>query len=96
MAKDRRTEEVARITTAAQSPNVDLSYRQRRYVISMMIRTLCFIGAVFAHHIPWLCVLLIGASFFLPYIAVVMANSAAPVIPGDPIESPTHDYKELR
>jgi hypothetical protein len=61
----------------------------------MTIRTLCFLGAVFARHIPWLCALLIVAAFVLPYVAVVMANSASPVIPGDPVEGPGHQHKEL-
>lgn len=91
-----RTEEVPRITTAGRSPREELAHRQRRYVLSMTVRTLCFIGAVFARSIPWLCVILIVASFVLPYIAVVMANSASPVIPEDPLESPEHHRKELQ
>jgi hypothetical protein len=90
-----RTEEVPRITTAGRSPREELAHRQRRYVLSMTIRTLCFIGAVFARSTPWLCAILIAASFVLPYIAVVMANSASPVIPDDPFESPDHHRKEL-
>lgn len=95
MPRAHRPEEIARITTAAESPNVDIAHRERRYIISMTIRTLCFLGAVFAHHIPWLCVSLIAASFFLPYIAVVMANSASPVVREDPLKSPQHHRKEL-
>ncbi|HEX7738689.1 MAG TPA: DUF3099 domain-containing protein [Marmoricola sp.] len=91
-----RTEEVPRITTAGRSPKEELAHRQRRYVLSMTIRTLCFIGAVFARSIPWLCIILIIASFVLPYVAVVMANSVSPVIPGDPVDGPGNDHKELR
>ncbi|WP_310963557.1 DUF3099 domain-containing protein [Nocardioides terrisoli] len=93
MARDRRHEEVARITTAAESPKADIDHREKRYIISMTIRTLCFIGAVFARHIPWLCGILIVASFLLPYVAVVMANRASPILPGDPFEGP--DHKEI-
>ncbi|MGN6251318.1 MAG: DUF3099 domain-containing protein [Marmoricola sp.] len=96
MARTKRDEQVVRITSAAESPSVDLHHRQRRYVISMTIRTLCFLGAVFARHIPWLCIVLIAASFFLPYVAVVMANQANPSPPGGPVEGPGQQYKELR
>jgi len=91
-----RTEEVPRITTAGPSPRQELAHRQRRYVLSMTVRTLCFIGAVFARSIPWLCVVLIIAAFVLPYVAVVMANSASPVIEEEPLESPGNNHKELR
>ena len=85
-----------RITTAAESPTKDIDHRQRRYVISMTIRTLCFIGAVLAIPIPWLSLVLILAALVLPYIAVVMANSASPILPGSPFETPDEDHRELR
>lgn len=66
-----------RITTAAQSRDVDISARQRRYVISMTIRTLCFVGAVAVGQ-GWLRWVLVAAAVGLPYVAVVMANAAAP------------------
>lgn len=61
----------------------------------MTIRTFCFIGAVFAQHIVWLWPTLIAAAFFLPYIAVVMANSVSPRLPGSPIEDPGRTHEEL-
>lgn len=70
--------EVIRITAAPENPADDIARRQRRYLISMTIRTLCFIGAVASYQVPWLCFTLIAASFFLPFIAVVVANVAAP------------------
>ena len=39
-----RHEQVVRITSAAESPGVDIAHRQRRYLISMAIRTLCARG----------------------------------------------------
>lgn len=93
----RRTEEfVPRITTAAESPGKDIDHRQRRYVISMTIRTLCFIGAVLAIPIPWLSLVLILAALVLPYVAVVMANSASPILPGAPFEGPEDQHRELK
>lgn len=65
--------EVHRITTAATSLSDDQRSRTRRYLISMSIRTVCFLGAVLAPS-PWRWILLVGA-VFLPYVAVVMANA---------------------
>ncbi len=80
----RREPEPIRITTAARtSRSDDISGRQRRYVISMSIRTLCFVLAVvFRGH--WYMWAFITASFVLPYVAVVMANAGAPTDPGGP------------
>ena len=68
-----------RITTAGASPQVDLARRQKKYIIAMTIRTLCFIGAAIsgAAGIHWLWPFLILGAIVLPYIAVVMANAAA-------------------
>ncbi|MFL6157196.1 MAG: DUF3099 domain-containing protein [Marmoricola sp.] len=95
----RRTEpDVVRITAAPHNPGADIDRRQTRYLISMTIRSLCFVGAVFAVSIPWLCGALIAASFLLPFVAVVVANVAAPRIAGD-LEGPgvatRTDYGEL-
>jgi hypothetical protein len=79
--------DVVRITAAPHNPGEDIDHRQRRYLISMTIRTLCFIGAVVFYKIPWLCGTLIVASFLLPFIAVVVANVASPRIGGE-LEGP--------
>ena len=65
--------EVFRITTAGSGLSEDQRTRTRRYLISMGVRTLCFIGAVVTPS-PWRWILFIGA-IFLPYVAVVMANA---------------------
>ena len=69
-----RTPEPVRITTATRSRREDIAMRQRRYLISMGIRTACFVLAVLSigHWFLWL---FLGASFFLPTIAVVVANA---------------------
>jgi hypothetical protein len=69
-----RDDAPVRITTAATSPQADISARQRRYVISMSIRTLCFLGAVFVGP-GWLRWVLVAGAVLLPYVAVVMANA---------------------
>ncbi|GGR67564.1 hypothetical protein J2S40_002069 [Nocardioides luteus] len=67
-----------RITTAGRSRAEDIAIRQKRYAISMSIRSLCFIGAVIAGlaGIGWLWPILIAGALVLPYLAVVMANAA--------------------
>ena len=76
MAKDQASERPVRITTAAASRDDDIRARQRRYLVSMGIRTACFVAAVIVGHgvIMWL---LIVAAVLLPYVAVVMANAAS-------------------
>jgi hypothetical protein len=72
-----------RITTATRSHAEDIAHRQRRYVISMGIRTLCFVLAVVSigHWFMWV---FIAGSFVLPYVAVVLANAASAPDPGGP------------
>jgi hypothetical protein len=80
MARERRDQQDAvRITTAAESREADIAMRQRRYVFSMGIRTLCFVGAILASlaGIHWLWPILIVAALVLPYVAVVMANATS-------------------
>ena len=66
-----------RITTATTSRADDIAARQKRYVLSMSIRSLCFIGAVvsFIAGVGWLWPILITGALILPYVAVVMANA---------------------
>ena len=42
----RRESEPIRITTATRGRNADIDARQRRYLISMGVRTACFVAAV--------------------------------------------------
>ena len=69
------------ITSAPKSLKSDLAGRQRRYLISMIIRTLCFLLTVVLPS-PYRWFALVGA-MFLPYIAVVIANAGREtVFPG--------------
>lgn len=69
------------ITSAPKRLSTDLQGRQRRYLISMIIRTLCFLLTV-ALPSPYRWFALFGA-MVLPYIAVVVANAGREtVIPG--------------
>ena len=78
-----REPEPVRITTAQRSHREDVASRQRRYLISMGIRTLCFLLAVvtIGHWFMWIFLL---ASLVLPPVAVIIANSNAPTDPGGP------------
>jgi hypothetical protein len=61
------------VTGVRRGTSDDLAQRQRRYLISMGIRTLCFVLAVVTHGpIRWV---FVAAAVVLPYIAVVMANA---------------------
>ncbi len=60
----------------------------------MAIRTLCFVGAVVVGP-GWLRWVLVVGAFILPYVAVVMANSASPRIEGADLVQPDPGRKEL-
>ncbi|MGZ4428755.1 MAG: DUF3099 domain-containing protein [Nocardioidaceae bacterium] len=79
----RREPEPVRITTAERSHSDDINARQRRYLISMGVRTVCFILAVVSigHWFMWGFII---ASFILPYVAVIMANAGSSPDPGGP------------
>jgi hypothetical protein len=70
--------EVYDVTSAPKALSSDLSGRQKRYFISMMIRTLCFILAVILPS-PFRWIALFGA-VTLPYVAVVIANAGRETI----------------
>jgi hypothetical protein len=61
------------ITSAPKALSTDQAGRQKRYFISMMVRTLCFILTVLLPS-PFRWFALLGA-VVLPYFAVVIANA---------------------
>jgi hypothetical protein len=61
------------ISEARESLDDELHHRMKRYLISMSIRTVCFILAVVLE--GWLRWTMAGAAIVLPYVAVVMANA---------------------
>lgn len=83
------------ITTAAPSAAEDVAARQRRYLFSMGLRTVCFIGAVVVGPgiLRW--VLIVGA-VFLPYVAVVLANTTVPRKGDAEVEAPDIRRRQLR
>lgn len=64
---------VFRISGAPRSLKEDVRSREVRYLVSMGVRTVCFLAAFLTHGVVrWL---LVVAAFVLPYIAVVIANA---------------------
>ena len=68
--------DAVRITTAHASRADDIAARQKRYLLAMGFRTVCFIAAVVIPN-GWVRVILIVAALVLPYVAVVMANAGS-------------------
>ncbi len=64
------------VTQARRSLSDDIAYRQRRYLLMMGIRAICFAIAVclFVNHFGWLAAIPAVAAIFIPYFAVVFAN----------------------
>ncbi|MEW2359605.1 DUF3099 domain-containing protein [Spirillospora sp. NPDC029432] len=83
--------EVYTVTNAPLPMSEDIRHRQRRYLVSMGIRTACFLGAVLAGVLGaplWAVGLLIVGAVFLPYISVVIANGGREPQAGARFEEP--------
>jgi hypothetical protein len=68
------------VTEAPQSRADEISQRQRRYLVMMGIRVICFVVTVvmFVNHGGWLTIIPAFGAIALPYFAVVIANSRQP------------------
>src|SRR5436190_22372185 len=75
MRRGRRTS-AHLVTEAQRSRSEDISYRERRYLIMMAIRVVCFVVAVivFAKGGGWLTAIPAVGAIAIPYFAVVFAN----------------------
>jgi hypothetical protein len=69
----RRTGSVTSITTAQPGLSDDLAMRTRRYLVTMGIRTVCFVAAIAVDH--WTRWVFAVLAVFLPYLGVVGANA---------------------
>jgi hypothetical protein len=96
MARDprRHRDEPVRITTAASNRAEEISARQRRYVVSMGVRTVCFVAAILVGG-GWLRWVLVAAALLLPYVAVVMANASGSRADGFELLDGQYDRPEL-
>jgi len=102
----RPSEQVFAVTGLPTSLQDDQGQRMRRYLVSMGIRTACFILAVVAlAGLHWTLIgwTLVVAAVILPYVAVVMANATrsgrsttlGPVTTNDPTTPrPSPDHPE--
>lgn len=80
-----RGAEVFRITGARQSLADDVRGRQRRYVISMLIRTLAVVLTVALWNVERpLAIVTLVVGTLLPYVAVVVANAGRENAPSAP------------
>ncbi|HZK04793.1 MAG TPA: DUF3099 domain-containing protein [Actinomycetaceae bacterium] len=71
--RDRDGGEVYSITSAKRALSEDLHDRNIRYLVSMVIRTVCFLLMIVTPS-PWRWVFAVGA-IVIPYIAVTVANA---------------------
>jgi Flp pilus assembly protein TadB len=88
-SKNRKTSKndggVVRITGARSSLTEDVRRRQRRYMVSMAIRTLCVILAI----VLWkesriVAIIALVGGVLLPYLSVVYANAGRESVPDMP------------
>ena len=70
------TPEVQGVTTAAAGRSADREARMRVYLVQMLVRTACFVAALFTHG-WWQLGFILGA-VVLPYVAVVRVNNTGP------------------
>ncbi|WP_419993826.1 DUF3099 domain-containing protein [Streptomyces boninensis] len=81
----RGSGEVFRITGARKSLDDDVRGRQRRYVISMLIRAAAVIAAALLWNVErFTAILALILGTFMPYVAVVIANAGRENAPGLP------------
>jgi fatty acid desaturase len=76
---------VQSVTSAPANLADEQAGRIRRYLVTMGIRTACFIGSVLTATAGapwWVWGSLAVLAVVLPYIAVVMVNAVAPRMPG--------------
>ena len=89
----RRKSPVYQITGARPGVREDVNGRTRRYLISMGIRTACFLLAVVTD--GWLRWVLIAAAVLLPYLSVVFANGGRERVVAVPVIARADDRKAL-
>ena len=68
--------DVALVTDAQRPMSEDIAFRERRYLLMMGIRVVCFIVAVilFVAHERWFAAIPAIGAIVIPYFAVVFAN----------------------
>ncbi|WP_051853206.1 DUF3099 domain-containing protein [Streptomyces aureocirculatus] len=91
--RNRSSAQVFRITGARQGLADDVRGRQRRYVISMSVRTVSVIAAAVLWNVErHVAVVALVLGILLPYVAVVIANAGrenAPSLPSTFVPAPS-------
>jgi hypothetical protein len=72
-----RRDQAYLVTEAPQSRSAEIGQRQRRYLVMMGIRVVCFVVAVvaFLNGAGWLAMIPAVGAIVLPYFAVVVGNA---------------------
>jgi len=72
-----RRDQAHLVTEARQPRSEEISQRERRYLLIMGIRLVCFVATaiMFVNHAGWLTMIPAAGAIALPYFAVVVANS---------------------
>jgi len=80
-----RRDQAHLVTEARQSRSAEINQRERRYLLMMGMRLVCFVVTVvmFVNHAGWLTVIPAVGAIALPYFAVVVANTRRAVSPGE-------------
>ncbi|MCH0542490.1 DUF3099 domain-containing protein [Streptomyces sp. MUM 203J] len=90
--RKRSKDPVFRITGARQGLDDDVRGRQRRYVISMGVRTVSFVLAASLWNVSrYVAVVALVLGMVLPYVAVVIANAgreSTPRLPSTFVSTP--------
>ncbi|HEX9031222.1 MAG TPA: DUF3099 domain-containing protein [Streptosporangiaceae bacterium] len=65
------------VTEARLSRSAEISQRERRYLLMMGARLVCFVVTVvlMVNHAGWIAILPAAGAIALPYFAVIVANS---------------------
>ncbi len=67
------------ITEAPVNVDDEFDRRRKRYLLMMLIRALCIVGAACTFHISgWLAAVFVAAALVLPWSAVLIANDGPP------------------
>ncbi|MFT3861621.1 DUF3099 domain-containing protein [Micropruina sp.] len=77
------------ITSAHRARSLDAEQRNKRYLATMAVRVVCFLGGVVAPT-PWNWVLFVGAAV-IPPMAVMLANAVDLRRPPDSDDEPASD-----
>lgn len=75
----RRADTPVLITEAPINVDDEFDRRRKRYLIMMIIRALCIIGAASTFHFSgWIAAAFVAAALVLPWSAVLIANDGPP------------------